>query len=188
MKGIGSVFLAAFISFVIPQDASESKPPAPSENRGSSHEIPAKYRAIMKEEPSRADVDSSRARWPYDSISIEHESGISDSPAYKATLHKDGVAEIHVGKNCELPPGDYVGAVALESYGMLCYALDKAEFQTLEARYAFDGTCYDTCSIATKSHDVRKSTSSYGWGAPIEFWMAEAVIDVVVKHVNWVPK
>jgi hypothetical protein len=169
----------------VPQDTKHEPSQGDGVARKSSHDIPSKYRAIMKGEASREELNASRTRWAYDEISIERESGITESPVYKATMHKDGSAELHVGKNCDMAPGDYVAAIDPQRFGRLCYALDRAEFLTLDDRYAVDSTCWDTCTVSIRSGKTRKSTSDYGCAAPIEFWMVEAVIDVVQEHLNW---
>jgi hypothetical protein len=130
------------------------------------------------------DVDSLRARIPYDSIFIRRDPCFGSCPMYEATLYRDGRAR-YSGTRFVENVGDYRGEVQLQDYGRLSYLLDKLGFMTLPDSFSVPYTDLPGATLAVSRGKTTKSVHDYGYTGPVELWTLMEVFDRILDRIPW---
>ncbi len=147
-------------------------------------DIPSVYQPFFSPGFAKQDVNTTRSRLPFDSISISRTACLGTCPVYDMVLHRDGTAALNA--QAHLPKlGKFIGRTHLNTYGRLCYLIENSHFEDMNTIYRANWTDDSTCIVTVTSGAKVKSVSDYGTVGPIELWAIQELLDAVKDEIAW---
>jgi len=143
--------------------------------------IPDQYQSLFGGGIAYEDMPGIRARLPYEKIELEvFSTWIWGGPV--TTLWRDGRAE-----RTSLYGERMKGEVRVQSFGLLCYLIDRLEFSAMEPEFHWGG--FDASTVTVRVWPVGDpdpiEVADTGNVGPIDVWAIQTAIEGVASKIEW---
>ena len=142
-------------------------------------QVPKRYRFLNGPVVFIEDLEQVNAGLPFERIQLSEVGGwFFDGPTL--VLERNGPAT-----RSGTPPK--TGQISIFDFGKLCYMIERAGFESMQPRYAWEG--FDagtvTLSVWRVGSEQPMVVEDYGQVGPQEFWELCAAIEGVASRIDW---